>query len=258
MRLYVRTCAAQGCPSEVTWPVGRTGKPPRYCSPACKSREGSRQALARIYYDHELHEEWKAVQAAIGRARTAKKVAERRCPHCGGPMPPRHRKACDKPDCQRTAINARMRVYQRNKTAEYRARGESYKGQWRSPEQRAALDALPKDLDKKRQRKQEGWQRRRAQKRTAPYESFRHVEIYERDGWLCGLCGKPVDPALRHLDHQSATLDHIIPLSPPHNGPHIRANVQLAHRECNIRKRNRLDWKPEVADDPPHSSPQPR
>lgn len=161
-------------------------------------------------------------------------------------MQPRQRVACVKPECQRAALNARMSKYLREKTAEYRARGESYRGRWRTPEERAALDLLQEDPVKRRARKQEGWHRRRAQKRTMPYEVFRHVDIYERDGWICGLCKNAVDPALRHPDPWSATLDHVIPLGPPHGGTHTRDNVQLAHRDCNVRKQDRLNWTPEM------------
>jgi 5-methylcytosine-specific restriction endonuclease McrA len=148
-----------------------------------------------------------------------------------------------------------MREYLRKRTAEYRARGESYRGRWRTPEQRAALDELPRDPEKRRKRKQESWQRRRAQKLMAPYEVFQHREIYERDGWICGLCNRPVDPALQYPDPWSATLDHIIPLSPVYRGTHTRDNVQLAHKDCNERKGDRLDWK---LDDYPEAAPEPR
>lgn len=194
-------------------------------------------------------------QARTGRCLRGKYVPSPRkpklakpCPHCAEPMPPRHRASCSAPECKRKALNSRMAKYQRDKTAEYRARGESYKGRWRTSEQRAALDTLPKNPEKNRARKQEGWQRRRAQKRTMPYETFRHVEIYERDNWICGLCNRPVDRTLHHSDPMSESLDHVIPLGPPHGGTHTRDNVQLAHRDCNSRKGDRLYWTPEVED----------
>lgn len=62
--------------------------------------------------------------------------------------------------------------------------------------------------------------------------------IYERDGWMCQLCGEPVDPALIFPDRLSATLDHIVPLSL--GGTHDPSNVQLAHLGCNSAKGNRV------------------
>jgi 5-methylcytosine-specific restriction endonuclease McrA len=58
--------------------------------------------------------------------------------------------------------------------------------------------------------------------------------VFERDGWTCGLCSEPVDPALSWPDPQSASLDHVLPLS--RGGSHTMANVQLAHLGCNVEK----------------------
>lgn len=79
---------------------------------------------------------------------------------------------------------------------------------------------------------------RRAKNRGAVVESFKKKEIFERDNWKCGLCGKPVNKRLKHPDPGSASLDHIIPLS--RGGSHTRDNVQLAHLRCNCSKNNKL------------------
>jgi len=76
--------------------------------------------------------------------------------------------------------------------------------------------------------------RRRVLKATTAVESFAPRETYERDGWRCGLCLRKVDPALTYPHPRSASLDHIVPLSL--SGEHVRANVQLAHLICNVRK----------------------
>jgi 5-methylcytosine-specific restriction endonuclease McrA len=76
--------------------------------------------------------------------------------------------------------------------------------------------------------------RRRARKAGARVEKFTHVEIFERDGWRCALCGGRVDQQLAWPDPMSKSLDHIVPLSA--GGDHVRANVQLAHLTCNVRK----------------------
>ena len=75
--------------------------------------------------------------------------------------------------------------------------------------------------------------RRRAQKRGAGYERFLRREIYERDGWLCKLCGDPVDRTGEDK-HLRPSLDHIVPLA--RGGQHNRGNVQCAHWVCNSRK----------------------
>lgn len=78
------------------------------------------------------------------------------------------------------------------------------------------------------------YHRRAASKRKAPAERFPRKEIYERDHWQCGLCGKRVDKRLKPPHLMSASLDHIVPLAK--GGAHTRQNVQCAHWLCNTRK----------------------
>lgn len=84
-------------------------------------------------------------------------------------------------------------------------------------------------------------QRRRAAKRGAAVVGplFTSEQIYERDGWRCGLCGGKVRRDLAHPHPESASLDHVIPLSfgPDVGGVHAEYNVQCAHLVCNSRKR---------------------
>jgi hypothetical protein len=79
---------------------------------------------------------------------------------------------------------------------------------------------------------------RRARLATVRVEAFSPREIFERDGWTCGICTEPIDPGAAHPDRMSASLDHIIPLS--RGGFHERLNCQAAHLICNIRKGARV------------------
>lgn len=65
-------------------------------------------------------------------------------------------------------------------------------------------------------------------------ESIVDTEVYDRDGWLCGICAAPVDRSLVWPDPQSVSLDHVVPLS--RGGAHVLSNVQCSHLRCNIRK----------------------
>lgn len=87
---------------------------------------------------------------------------------------------------------------------------------------------------------------RRARKLGVALESFAHKEIFERDNWVCGICGKSVDKYLEYPDPLSPSLDHIIPLSK--GGSHTKNNVQLAHLCCNLQKgaRNVQHLSPQV------------
>lgn len=64
-------------------------------------------------------------------------------------------------------------------------------------------------------------------------------DIFDRDEWLCHLCGEDVDPDLSHPDPLSASLDHIVPLSL--GGSHTEDNVACAHLRCNLSKGNRYE-----------------
>lgn len=87
--------------------------------------------------------------------------------------------------------------------------------------------------------------RRRARNALVPTEYFRHLDVFERDGWVCQICGRAVDPALVHPHPMSKSLDHIVPISK--GGTHAASNAQLAHLRCNIVKGDRLAIEPPLA-----------
>lgn len=57
--------------------------------------------------------------------------------------------------------------------------------------------------------------------------------IYDRDGWICQLCGDDVDPTLASSNIWAATLDHIVCQSWTDEPDHSPENLRLAHRWCN-------------------------
>lgn len=67
-------------------------------------------------------------------------------------------------------------------------------------------------------------------------DDIRHLDIFVRDEWKCGICEQLIDKYLRGDAWMRATLDHIIPLSD--GGLHVFENVQAAHWLCNMRKSN--------------------
>lgn len=84
-----------------------------------------------------------------------------------------------------------------------------------------------------------GNRKRAALLKAATVEQFSRTEIFERDGWSCGICGHPIDKALRWPNPLSASLDHIQALSA--GGQHSRMNVQAAHLRCNLTKNKYRD-----------------
>jgi 5-methylcytosine-specific restriction endonuclease McrA len=65
-----------------------------------------------------------------------------------------------------------------------------------------------------------------------------HLEVFERDEWVCHLCGKLIERWRRGNDWMRATLDHVIPLSK--GGAHTYDNVRAAHWRCNMIKGDQL------------------
>lgn len=77
--------------------------------------------------------------------------------------------------------------------------------------------------------------KRRARVRSLPAESIDPIKVFERDGWLCKLCGIKTPKAKRgSFEPDAPELDHIKPLSK--GGHHTWSNVQCLCRQCNYRK----------------------
>jgi 5-methylcytosine-specific restriction endonuclease McrA len=80
-------------------------------------------------------------------------------------------------------------------------------------------------------------QKRRALLAEVEHEDFDSSEIFERDKWHCGICGKRIDRSRKFPDPRSPSLDHVVPLS--EGGAHTRANSRAAHFGCNSGRCNR-------------------
>lgn len=83
-----------------------------------------------------------------------------------------------------------------------------------------------------------GHSQRRAFKRGASVgEKVYRRQVYERDGFICHLCGKSLRMDTASPHPLSPTLDHVIPISL--GGSHSYANVRAAHFICNSKRGNR-------------------
>lgn len=78
---------------------------------------------------------------------------------------------------------------------------------------------------------------RRARERGAHAEVFDRIEVFERDGYVCHLCGDMTDPEAAYPALNMPTLDHVVPLA--RGGHHTRANSKTAHLLCNSLKGHR-------------------
>ena len=78
---------------------------------------------------------------------------------------------------------------------------------------------------------------RRARMLGVACERINPMDVFERDGWRCQLCGCSTPRRLRgQMVDRAPELDHIIPLGGGHGGTHTWANVQCACRRCNGEK----------------------
>jgi hypothetical protein len=79
------------------------------------------------------------------------------------------------------------------------------------------------------------WGNLRARQARSPLlEAYADREIFERDNWVCHLCGLPIDSSVSRMDPAGATIDHVIPIAK--GGKDWALNVKAAHRSCNLKK----------------------
>ena len=76
--------------------------------------------------------------------------------------------------------------------------------------------------------------KRRALKINTYHEKYTDTYIFERDGWICGICGRKINKRLKHPNPLSKSIDHIVPLIK--GGVDAPVNVQAAHLRCNLGK----------------------
>jgi hypothetical protein len=108
---------------------------------------------------------------------------------------------------------------------------------WCSDECQQELERRKRQTEAYKEAARRHKDRRRARKRNAYVAPVSRKMIYERDKWICQLCGGKVHKN-RMVPHPKApVLDHVIPLAC--GGTHEPANVQLAHFLCNSIKSDR-------------------
>jgi 5-methylcytosine-specific restriction endonuclease McrA len=72
---------------------------------------------------------------------------------------------------------------------------------------------------------------------TTTVERIEPRQVFDRDGWVCRICGNGVDQKLRHPDPMSPSVDHVVPLC--RGGTHTWDNVACTHLQCNLQKGDR-------------------
>ena len=76
--------------------------------------------------------------------------------------------------------------------------------------------------------------RYKASKRSNAHQPYQNTYIFDRDGWICQICGRKINSRRKYPDPLSASIDHIVPLSK--GGADSPVNVQASHLRCNMGK----------------------
>lgn len=222
-----RTCRTCESPFESTH--GRL-----YCSPPCKSRRRRRTSTPCEWCGHDFHcvkagQRYCSNQcAAHGRGPKVSAVPWFDCPTCATPFIRRRNQQYCSVECRRPG-SAYLTIAGEPFGAECCTCGAVYQtirsqGRYQCEQCRAAA---------RRQQRRRAKRRRRALLRSARSATYRDQDIFERDGWVCQLCGRRLG-SRPVPDNQAPTIDHIVPLS--RGGADESSNVQAAHFLCNSRK----------------------
>lgn len=131
-------------------------------------------------------------------------------------------------EANRDRLNAEEKARRDANIEAYRARERAYNE--RNREKRRAYNReyyakYPEKFDTYRAT-------RRQRLEAVEKEDIKRLEIFERDGGQCRLCGITLTP-------DTFELDHIVPLKL--GGPHIWSNVQVLCGPCNRRKSAKLE-----------------
>lgn len=76
--------------------------------------------------------------------------------------------------------------------------------------------------------------KRKALKRGVYHEPYTDAQIFNRDNWICGICGQKINKRLKWPNPRSKSIDHIIPMIK--GGSDSPINLQASHLRCNLSK----------------------
>ena len=79
--------------------------------------------------------------------------------------------------------------------------------------------------------------RRLERRKVETAEKVTPLQVFERDGFRCHICTKPLDMTKGAPHPLSPSVDHIVPISK--GGQHQLSNLRAAHLRCNIARGNR-------------------
>jgi ribosomal protein L32 len=195
------------CGGQITQPP--IGRPRRFCSDDCKRRASNRKIRRS--------------------AKPQRDVIDKVCPTCGEVFTPRNRNRiyCYNRSCKDSAYRKRRKTGDHVGFAPHEVVCDNCGVTFTAVHPRARWCS--------KQCCNQHWGRLRMRRRTAPaMGNYLDREVFERDGWICHICGTPVRTDVDRLHPEGATIDHIVPISA--GGHDVETNVATAHWRCNREK----------------------
>lgn len=80
---------------------------------------------------------------------------------------------------------------------------------------------------------------KRAKQHGCHFETVNPLDIFNRDNWICQICGELTLRGVEASNPLYPTIDHIKPMAK--QGPHQADNMQCAHLLCNAKKKDKYD-----------------
>jgi len=214
----MRQAQCQGCGAQFSR-SSRTRNAMKYCSRACAFTN---------------HRQWRSTPPLNGKPRAVGAHCKvHPCRSCGRVIRANRKQceACKRAPSQRTCAMC-SRLF---------SRPYGYGSHKFCSEDCSALSAKCSKTKARRRRRTafgKSW-RSIAKSYGVPYEPVNRIRVFERDGWLCQLCGKPTNLKVHYLHNRAPSLDHRTPIS--RGGSHTYANTQCAHRICNSLKSDKSE-----------------
>lgn len=181
------------------------GQPRKFCSEICKTRcHRKRQNRARLPVDHP----------------------PRACVHCGEMFKPKRsdRTYCYDKWCHQAAYQQRRAVGAPGLMGDHDVVcgecGITFVGRHPAARWCSTLCA----------NRHHGRSRSRRRGKIQA-EAYTDRSVFDRDGWICYLCGVAVSTVDKWPHRMAPTIDHIVPIS--RGGPDTFENVACAHWGCN-------------------------
>lgn len=204
---------------------GKRGPLPKYCSASCRALK---------YKETEGHAEWERGKREKVVKDNLEKYPIAICAYCGGDT---HRSVTGAPRTYCSKRCSDSAGYRRRRATQPRCNipgcdrpshsqgmcGSHYSSWWN-------------DENPERKLRLRGGYEARLESQTV--EAIPREAVFERDGWVCHLCGEPIPRDAAWPDVLSAQVDHVVPLAK--GGDHSWGNVAAAHFKCNAAKRDRL------------------